>query len=132
MFHDENVYDDPFTFKPERFLKDGQLDPKVKTPEAAFGFGRRYGTDLLLSDEASTDPARCRICPGRHLASNTMFLTIASVLAVFNIEKAIDEDGKVITPCEEYSSGPIWSVYRAYCRPCSPGSVAGQCRSSAR
>jgi len=91
MFHDESVYDDPFAFKPERFLKNGQLDPKVKTPEAAFGFGRR-------------------ICPGRHLASNTMFLTIASVLAAFNIEKAVDEHGKVITPSEEYSSGPI-------CRP---------------
>lgn len=40
--HDEKVYPDPFTFKPERFLKDGQLDPSVQSPElAVFGFGRR-------------------------------------------------------------------------------------------
>lgn len=41
ILHDENVYPDPFEFKPERFLKDGQLDLSVPDPSAAFGFGRR-------------------------------------------------------------------------------------------
>ena len=40
--HDPDVFDDPQEFQPERYLKDGKLDPDVRGPEsAAFGFGRR-------------------------------------------------------------------------------------------
>ena len=43
MFHDESVYPDQFSFKPERFLRDGQINPDVKDPEQLiFGWGRRY------------------------------------------------------------------------------------------
>lgn len=43
MFRDESIYPDAHTFNPDRFLKDGQIDPDVKDPEyLVFGFGRRY------------------------------------------------------------------------------------------
>jgi len=43
ILHDPKQYPEPEEFKPERFLKDGALDPTVKDPDsAAFGFGRRY------------------------------------------------------------------------------------------
>jgi len=43
ILHDPEQYPEPEEFKPERFLKDGALDPTVKDPDsAAFGFGRRY------------------------------------------------------------------------------------------
>ncbi|KAJ8079599.1 hypothetical protein PM082_011186 [Marasmius tenuissimus] len=43
MLHDESVYPDPFSFKPERFLTpDGKLNPDVQDPgRAFFGFGKR-------------------------------------------------------------------------------------------
>ena len=42
MLHDETTYPEPFEFKPERFMKDGQLNRAVRDPDhAAFGFGRR-------------------------------------------------------------------------------------------
>jgi cytochrome P450 len=42
MAHDEDEYPDPYSFKPERFIKDGQLNPKIRDPAMiAFGFGRR-------------------------------------------------------------------------------------------
>jgi len=43
ILHDAEVYEDPLVFKPERFIKDGQLDPGMRDPAiAAFGFGRRF------------------------------------------------------------------------------------------
>lgn len=43
MLHDENIYPQPFEFNPDRWIKDGKLDPDMRDPmHAAFGFGRRY------------------------------------------------------------------------------------------
>lgn len=42
MLHDEQIYPDPFEFKPERFMKDGKFNKELRDPEhACFGFGRR-------------------------------------------------------------------------------------------
>jgi hypothetical protein len=38
----------------------------------------------------------------------SMWITIASVLASFDILKVVDEHGVVIEPVEEYSYGMIW------------------------
>jgi len=76
MTHDENVYPDPFTFKPERFFNaDGTLNDDSRI--LAYGFGRR-------------------ICVGKAVASDMMWLIIASFLACFNIDKAKDEFGNEI------------------------------------
>ena len=34
--------DEPESFNPDRFIKNGQLDPDVPNPQALYGFGRRY------------------------------------------------------------------------------------------
>ena len=43
ILHDEEMYPDPMSFKPERFLlSDGTINPEVRDPDvAAFGFTRR-------------------------------------------------------------------------------------------
>jgi cytochrome P450 len=40
MLYDEEMYPEPHVFRPERFLKNGKLDPDVRDPVVAFGFGR--------------------------------------------------------------------------------------------
>ena len=42
ILHDRKVFNDPQKFQPERYLKDGTLNPDVRDPFcAAFGYGRR-------------------------------------------------------------------------------------------
>jgi len=68
ILRDPVRYPEPDSFRPERFLNpDGSLhdDPVLTT---AFGFGKR-------------------ICPGRHFVDTTLFVVVASLLSVFNIEK---------------------------------------------
>ncbi|KAF1811944.1 putative cytochrome P450 oxidoreductase OrdA-like protein [Eremomyces bilateralis CBS 781.70] len=85
--HDPNVYHDPMIFKPERFLP---IDGHVPEPDPAtyvFGFGRR-------------------ICPGRILADNTLYLSIAQSLAVFSIGKPV-ENGKEVEPVAKFDPGVV-------------------------
>ena len=51
ILHDERLYQNPFEFRPERFLKDGKIDPDVFDPQrAAFGYGRRiWYVHMLLN-----------------------------------------------------------------------------------
>lgn len=69
--HDPHVYADPDVFDPERYL--GPRDEPDAT-SMVFGYGRRT-------------------CPGQHFADNTVFITIAQVLAAFSIKQAVDDQG---------------------------------------
>jgi cytochrome P450 len=82
---DPAVYHDPEAFKPERFLP--PYNERLAT-SFTFGFGRR-------------------ICPGRVLADASLFLTFAQSLAVFKIEKRVDEEGRVVEPKHEFMGGIV-------------------------
>ncbi|KAH6918171.1 O-methylsterigmatocystin oxidoreductase [Coprinopsis sp. MPI-PUGE-AT-0042] len=75
IMHDPATFEDPLEFRPERYLKDGHLDPSVLDAEAAaFGFGRR-------------------ICPGRHLSNEALKFMAASLLSVFDVSPGKDAAG---------------------------------------
>jgi len=89
MLHDETVYPEPFEFKPERFMKDGQINPDVRDPDhAVFGFGRR-------------------ICPGRYMAFASAWIAVALLIAAFDMKKAVDENGETVEPAQEYLSSLV-------------------------
>jgi cytochrome P450 len=73
MALDENTFDRPLEFVPERWLENPEhsKDRFVNF----FGYGRR-------------------LCTGRHIARNSLFLLIARILWGFNIRHAVDEDGR--------------------------------------
>ena len=57
MFYDESIYPAPHQYDPERYLKDGKLDPSVKDPEdRVFGSSRRYG--MVFQSYHSLSPQR--------------------------------------------------------------------------
>ena len=39
-------------------------------------------------------PDYTRICPGRHFANEALYITVASVLHLFNIEPPLDDKGQ--------------------------------------
>ncbi|TFK28471.1 cytochrome P450 [Coprinopsis marcescibilis] len=89
MLHNEDMYPNPELFIPERYVKDGAIDPLVLDPATiAFGFGRRT-------------------CAGSHIAESLLWLTIASVLSMFEISKPLDENGRPVDVTAEYGSGII-------------------------
>ena len=51
--------------------------------------------------------AHGRICPGRQLADQTLWLAIVTVLAVLDIRKARNESGEEIIPEAAFVSGGI-------------------------
>ncbi|KAF9531054.1 cytochrome P450 [Crepidotus variabilis] len=86
MLHDADTYGPkPMDFRPERFLlENGELNPNIKDPDEAFGFGRR-------------------ICPGQLVAQDSLWISIASILATFQIDKATSREGVPITPSGEFT-----------------------------
>lgn len=86
ILHNPDIFADPETFRPDRFIE----NPTLLNPidNGVFGFGRRA-------------------CAGRVMALDTMWIAMASILAVFDISKAVDEHGNEITPPVKLSPGTI-------------------------
>lgn len=85
MNHDEKVYGpDVHEFNPARFLEgSGKPLPSVSDTKdeghVTYGFGRR-------------------ICVGRHVANNNLFIQFASMAWACNIQAKKDAQGKPIMP----------------------------------
>lgn len=83
LHYDTSRYDNPKSFRPERYLNhplkagaySGQSDPYARD-HFDFGAGRR-------------------ICPGMHLAENSLFITLAKILWAFHIKPPLQADGKL-------------------------------------
>ncbi|KAJ7470757.1 cytochrome P450 [Mycena latifolia] len=90
MLHDPLRYPDPSKFDPDRYIDAESNRSKSinANPEIAFGFGRR-------------------ICPGRFLALDTIWIVITSTLYSYRICKAVDDRGQEVEPLLEYTTGLI-------------------------
>ncbi|KAJ7162570.1 cytochrome P450 [Mycena crocata] len=87
LTHDARTYASPMTFNPDRFIATDNRPAETDPRNFCWGFGRR-------------------ICPGMHLADASLFISCAMTLAAFDISKCV-EDGRVITPIHENTTGTI-------------------------
>ncbi|KAG7442658.1 uncharacterized protein BT62DRAFT_905098, partial [Guyanagaster necrorhizus] len=72
LLHDEAVNSpETETFNPERFMKDGVLNLDVPFPMETFGF------------------SQC-ICPGKDMAIDSIKIMMASLLAMFDFDNAVN------------------------------------------
>jgi len=91
--------DDKSGFPPEEFIPERHLVDQVKETAIdpnmfAFGFGRR-------------------ICPGRHLGSNIVFMLFSHIIATVDISKKKDGNGNEVLPSPSYTDGLVsypWNV----------------------
>ncbi|KAI1798262.1 cytochrome P450 [Ganoderma leucocontextum] len=81
MVRDPKVYPNPDVFNPERFLEEvDEQTAKVRdVRNYVFGFGRRK-------------------CPGSFMIDSSLWIAVASMIAAFDICKAVDEFGNTIEP----------------------------------
>ncbi|KAI8939724.1 hypothetical protein NX059_003472 [Plenodomus lindquistii] len=86
--HDPEVYPDPMAFRPERHLDTPDHKAETDPRNFVFGYGRR-------------------ICPGRFVADDALFVTISQTLAVFNVQKPTDANGEVVEPEVKFEPGAI-------------------------
>ncbi|KAF9011912.1 cytochrome P450 [Cyathus striatus] len=77
IFIPKEMFPSPETFQPERFLE--THNPRLQDFQLPFGFGRR-------------------ICPGMHLALNSLFINTARILWAFELLPHIDKNGKESIP----------------------------------
>jgi cytochrome P450 len=113
MGRDPRVYRDPERFYPERYesVEDGGLGEPL--PSGHFGFGRRYAQQALpakIRPNVLTLGATIRICVGRFLADNSVWLMVATMLATLSFQKATDSGGNTIEPTVAFTNGGTWFV----------------------
>lgn len=81
IHYDPARYDEPDSFRPERYL------------EHSLKAGAYTGGDPYARDHFGFGAGR-RICPGMHLAENSLFITLAKILWAFQIRAPLTSDGK--------------------------------------
>lgn len=86
VLHDPVTYPDPETFNPDRFVKDKSLPDPMDI--AAFGYGRRS-------------------CSGKAMAIDTVWIAMATMLTVYDMEKPLNKEGKPVDPIVAFRRAAI-------------------------
>jgi len=79
-------------FNPERFIpgtKGHNFDSVMESFMVVYGPGRR-------------------ICPGRFVAFQQLFITMATIISLFDITPGLDENGKPNKVVPEFTFGLAW------------------------
>ncbi|PPQ91359.1 hypothetical protein CVT25_004126 [Psilocybe cyanescens] len=89
MSKDEEAFPSPDEFLPERYIDVGKSASNSPHSTFFFGFGRR-------------------ICPGMHVAQNSLYIVIARILWGFDILPTKNSNGEaVLPPADDFTGGLV-------------------------
>jgi len=96
---DPDVYgSDADGFRPERHLDEhGHLKDETSEGHSTFGFGQRFVLTLRVKVYTHCQPL-LRICAGRHVANNGLYIQIAMILWTLRLEAPLDNNGNPLKP----------------------------------
>ncbi|KAF8879055.1 cytochrome P450 [Infundibulicybe gibba] len=92
ILHDPSVYADPKKFDPARFLGEDGREAEKDITDIIYGFGRRCVSVINM----------CKT-----LAETSMYIMVCMTLAVFDISKPLDADGRPMEPVVAQLSGSV-------------------------
>ena len=112
--HDENVYERPAEFRPERFLSSSTLSSQYEksldhflnagmTPGSFTRHSPRLGSERDVREYIFGFGRRS--CPGRELADATLFMFVAMSLATLDLSAVLNDE-----PSCEWTAGTITYV----------------------
>lgn len=96
IHHDPASYPDPHEFQPARYLKGSSWAPSSSYPSAP---------DKAKDKSHLNFGAGRRICPGLHVAENSLFIVLAKLVWLFDILPARDEAGRHPLPVDVSDDG---------------------------
>ncbi|KAJ3758863.1 cytochrome P450 [Lentinula raphanica] len=104
IYHDPDLYEGPETFNPDRFIDNEYgTKPNVDTSNfranIAFGYGRR-------------------ICPGIHLANNSLLLNTMNLLWGFSFESPLDTSTGLPIPVDIFNYHKVVPIQFPHFQPC--------------
>ncbi|KAF8152982.1 cytochrome P450 [Crassisporium funariophilum] len=104
MTHDPEVYSDPFTFKPERFLgPNPEQDPR----DVCFGFGRRICPGESIHNHIPDPTTQAKyVIPRSTTSGSFSFHFMRHDFGGFDISK-YSENGVIVEPIVEQTTGII-------------------------
>lgn len=86
MCYDETIYKNPSAFNPDRFIPEDEGGAGEPFAQGPFGFGRR-------------------VCPGKSLATASLWIILTTIIQTMDILPAVDKDGNDIVPVVGLSNG---------------------------
>ncbi|KAI0082001.1 cytochrome P450 [Panus rudis PR-1116 ss-1] len=86
IYHDDNLFENPDIFNPDRFLRSE--------------FGTKPGVDISNFRNDLVFGAGRRICPGSHLATNSIILNVMNLLWAFELSSPKDPNTGESTPVD--------------------------------
>lgn len=103
----------PSSLSPRDFSRMGNWISLFSIPRLHLVLVDVFGRDFVLCKTKKLPTNLSHWSPGQHMARASIWITVSSILATFNIDKAVDAQGNTIDPPVNYMDGIVRRVVKS-------------------